>query len=100
MAQWLRIHLPIGGRGFDPWSGTVPQAEEPPRLLKPTCAGACTLQTEASNPQLEESPHSPQLEQSPHSNEDPAQPQTLKVSNQNERDGATKELGRLNLLPT
>ena len=25
VVQWLRIHLPIKGHGFDAWSGKIPQ---------------------------------------------------------------------------
>ena len=28
MAQWLRIHLPMQGTGFEPWSGKIPHATE------------------------------------------------------------------------
>ena len=30
VAQWLRIHLPMQGRGhgFEPWSGKIPHAVE------------------------------------------------------------------------
>ena len=28
VAQWLRIHLPMKGPVFDPWSGKIPHAAE------------------------------------------------------------------------
>ena len=28
VVQWLRICLPVQGRGFDPWSGRIPHAAE------------------------------------------------------------------------
>ena len=28
VVQWLRIHLPVLGHGFDPWSGKIPHAAE------------------------------------------------------------------------
>ena len=28
VAQWLRIHLPMQGHGFDSWSGKIPHATE------------------------------------------------------------------------
>ena len=29
VAQWLRIHLPMQGTRFEPWSGKIPRAVEP-----------------------------------------------------------------------
>ena len=28
VVQWLRIHLPMQGHGFEPWSGKIPHATE------------------------------------------------------------------------
>ena len=28
VVQWLRVHLPMQGTQFDPWSGKIPQAME------------------------------------------------------------------------
>ena len=28
VAQWLRIHLPMQGHGFEPWSGKIPHTAE------------------------------------------------------------------------
>ena len=34
VAQWLRIHLPMQGTQFEPWSGKIPRATE---QLSPVC---------------------------------------------------------------
>ena len=66
VVQWLRIHLPMRGRGFDPWSGNIPRAAEQlshvPQLLKPTCLKPMLRQQEmppqweARTLQIENSP--------------------------------------------
>ena len=73
MVQWLRIHLPSRGHGFDTWSRKIPHAagqlspcstatEPVLQLRKPMSPGAHTLQQgnplqwEACIPQLEIAP--------------------------------------------
>ena len=38
VAQWIRIHLPMQGTQFDPWSGTIPHAVEQLSLRATTTA--------------------------------------------------------------
>ena len=44
MAQWLRIHRPVHGTWFYPWSGKIPRATEQ--------LSTCTTTTDARTPQL------------------------------------------------
>ena len=61
VAQWLRIHLPVQGHGFQPWSGKIPHAAEQ------GSRGPCllSLHSRAREPQLLKPPpsraHVPQL---------------------------------------
>ena len=69
--QWLRMHLPMQGQGFDPWSGKIPHAAgqlSPCATNTEPCSRAYALQQEkplwreACAPHLESSTHSPQPE--------------------------------------
>ena len=72
MAQWLRIHQPMQGTRFEPWSGKIPHAAE---QLSPraTTTEACTPRARAPQQReatavrsprtaMKSSPCSPQLE--------------------------------------
>ena len=49
--QWLRIHLPMQGNGFNPWSGKIPHAEGQVNLaqLPSPCALASVPCNEGSH---------------------------------------------------
>ena len=59
MVQWLRIHLPMQGTWFDPWSGKIQQAWEhlspclSSQRLRPRAAVTETLASRARAPQRE-----------------------------------------------
>ena len=61
VAQWLRIHLPMQGHGFEPWSRKIPHAVEQltpaPQILslcsrarEPQLLSPCATTTEACTP--------------------------------------------------
>ena len=58
VAQWLRIHLPMRGHGFEPWSGKIPHAAE--QLSLCITREATTMRSPRTA--MKSSPQSPQLE--------------------------------------